>query len=174
MKKIALLQVFGLALAISIVSCKKSDDSNGTNTHGGNIAANSFKMDDTVTVSTPTPTSVFGTYMSAIFSVSFPGGSATDRVGVFMKQKPTTSGTYKVHHVYPADKLASNEILIDVNFGGCNYVTSDTSQTVTVTVSGSNINVQFTNLTYTFNNYIVLGNPTPRPGGKITGNLNFN
>jgi hypothetical protein len=169
---------FTVALAILVsltyVSCKKSTSSTpAVNNNNSGIAANTFVMDDSITATTTTASSSTSTFLSATYAVTLTGSTSGGRVGLFFKQKPAASGTYKIKHVYPADNLAANECFVDVNYSGCNYVSADTTQSVTVTVSGSNVNVQFKNLTYTFNNWVVSGYPAYRVDGKMSGNLNF-
>ena len=168
------LSVITLGIIILLSACSKSKDSTPTvPTPTGGITANTFKLDDTITATTSsTVTPYVSTFTSVTYSVSFPG-SGSDRVGLFFKEKPTASGTYKVRHTYPASNLAANEVFVDVNYGGCNYISYDTSQTVTITMSGTNVNVQFNNLNYSFNNWVVSGFPTPRSDGHFSGNLNY-
>jgi hypothetical protein len=182
MKQSAKFLFLGLALASGFAACKKSDDkkttptsSTTTTTTTTTVAANTFVLDSAYSSSTSSDVTSnltsSGGSMSAKWSVTLRDTSGL--VGVYFKQKPTANGTYKIRHTYPSDNLATNEVFVDFNFGGCNYVTADTTQSVTVVVSGGKINVQFKNLNYTFNNWIVTGNPPARPDNKISGNLNF-
>jgi hypothetical protein len=181
MKKSTIILVAGLALCTGFNACKKASttspasSSTTTTTTTTSVAANTFILDSTLSSSTSADINSnltsSGLSVSAKWPVTLHDTSGT--VGVYFKQKPTANGTYKIRHVYPSDNLATNEVFVDLTFGGCNYTTGDTSQTVTVVVSGGKVNVQFKNLNYSFNNWVVSGNPPARPDGKFSGNLNF-
>lgn len=152
-------------------SCKKESASPAVVTSDAD--ANIFKLDEVTLKVSATDISQSTGYVGATYLVEgYSSATSNTRVGMFFKLKPTSSKTYKIKHTYPASGLAEDEMFIDVNFEGCNYV-SDSGGTVDVTVSGSKVNVKFSNIPYHFNQYLIIG-ATPRNPGKFTGNLNIN
>jgi hypothetical protein len=131
-------------------------------------------LDDTLTSGTAADiASKTSTFTSVLIPVTLTGSNEQDRVGVFFKQRPIKSGTYKIRYTAFASDLRSDEAFIDLNYDGSNYVSSDTLQGISVEVVDNNINVQFQDIVYTFNKKVVSGGSTERIGGKFSGNLNF-
>jgi hypothetical protein len=140
MKKLALSVA---AIGLLFTACKKDDNKE----NGGGLGSNQFKV-GTTTYNASSVTHSMGT-------ITVAGASGTSGGGLFIGFSgdglPTASGTFKI--VASDDLDANDEISVDAAIGsgtsGTFYdsETNTTNPTAKVTVNGSNVQVEFTDLT---------------------------